>query len=78
MSEAMYYRETRKRAAVPEYDRTLVWLAVLLLGLGLVMVYSSSIAIAEGGRNTGEEMQEFKSGLYYLGKKRSSCVFMQI
>ena len=52
MSEAMYYRETRKRVSVPEYDRTLVWLAVLLLGLGLVMVYSSSIAIAEGGRST--------------------------
>jgi cell division protein FtsW len=48
----MYYRETRKRVSLPEYDRTLVWLAVLLLGLGLVMVYSSSIAIAEGGRNT--------------------------
>lgn len=53
MSEAMYYRETRKRVALPEYDRMLVWLTVLLLGLGIVMVYSSSIAIAEGGRNTG-------------------------
>jgi cell division protein FtsW len=53
MSEAMYYRETRKRVVLPEYDRTLVWLAVLLLGLGVVMVYSSSIAIAEGGRSTG-------------------------
>ena len=49
----MYYRETRRRVAVPEYDRTLVWLVVLLLGLGIVMVYSSSIAIAEAGRNTG-------------------------
>jgi cell division protein FtsW len=49
----MYYRETRKRVVMPEYDRTLVWLAVLLLGLGVVMVYSSSIAIAEGGRATG-------------------------
>ena len=36
----MYYRETRKRVAVPEYDRTLVWLTALLLGLGIVMVYS--------------------------------------
>ena len=53
MSEAMYYRETRKRVALPEYDRALVWLSVLLLGLGIVMVYSSSIAIAEGGRSTG-------------------------
>src|SRR5688572_16645567 len=53
MSEAMYYRETRKRLAPPEYDRTLVWLSVLLLALGVVMVYSASIAIAEGGRSTG-------------------------
>jgi len=38
MSEAMYYRETRKRVVMPEYDRTLVGLAVLLLGLGVGMV----------------------------------------
>ncbi len=49
----MYYRETRKRVSAPEYDRILVWLSILLLGLGIVMVYSSSIAIAEGGRSTG-------------------------
>jgi cell division protein FtsW len=49
----MYYRETRKRAAVPEYDRGLVWCTLLLLALGIVMVYSASIAIAEGGRSTG-------------------------
>jgi 1-acyl-sn-glycerol-3-phosphate acyltransferase len=30
----------------------------------------SLIVFPEGGRNTQEEMQEFKSGLYYLGKKR--------
>ncbi|HEX2826711.1 MAG TPA: putative lipid II flippase FtsW [Burkholderiales bacterium] len=55
MSEAksMYYRETKKRAAQPEYDRALVWCTILLLALGLVMVYSASIAIAEGGRSTG-------------------------
>ena len=53
MSEAMYYRETRKRVVSPEYDSVLVWLIVLLLGLGVVMVYSSSIAIAEAGRGTG-------------------------
>ena len=53
MSAAMYYRETKKRATVDEYDHSLVWSTVLLLGLGLVMVYSSSIAIAEGGRSTG-------------------------
>lgn len=30
----------------------------------------SMIVFPEGGRNTGEEMGEFKSGLYYLSKKR--------
>lgn len=55
MSESLYYRETRKRAVMAEYDRTLVWLAVLLLGIGIVMVYSASIAIAEGNRSTGHQ-----------------------
>lgn len=53
VTTSMYYRETRKRAAVPEYDRALVWATLLLLALGIVMVYSASIAIAEGGRSTG-------------------------
>ena len=63
----MYYRETRRRVAIPDYDRTLVWLSVLLLGLGIVMVYSSSIAIAEAGRNTGYQPT------YYLVRH---CVFV--
>ena len=49
---SMYYTETRKRGIAPEYDRMLVWATVLLLALGMVMVYSASIAIAEGGRST--------------------------
>ena len=51
----MYYAETRQRGAVPEYDRAVVWITVLLLALGMVMVYSASIAIAEGGRATGNQ-----------------------
>ena len=30
----------------------------------------SVIVFPEGGRSTGEDLGEFKSGLYYLGKKR--------
>lgn len=30
----------------------------------------SVIVFPEGGRNINEEMGEFKSGLYYMGKKR--------
>jgi cell division protein FtsW len=36
-----------------EYDAGLMWAALLLLTLGLVMVYSSSIAMAEVSRFTG-------------------------
>jgi cell division protein FtsW len=55
----MYYRESKKRAFVAEYDAALVWCMILLLGLGIVMVYSSSIAIAEGGRATGYQPTYF-------------------
>jgi cell division protein FtsW len=40
------------RSAQPEYDAGLVWSAVALLALGLVMVYSASIATAEASRFT--------------------------
>ena len=49
----MFYTEARLRAPLAEYDQGLVWVALLLLGVGLVMVYSSSIAIAEGSRSSG-------------------------
>lgn len=39
-----------RRLSVAEYDEVLVWIVVALLSIGLVMVYSSSIAIAEAGR----------------------------
>ena len=33
-----------------EYDEALLWVGIVMVGTGLVMVYSASIAIAEGGR----------------------------
>jgi 1-acyl-sn-glycerol-3-phosphate acyltransferase len=38
----------------------------------------SLIVFPEGTRNTGEEMQDFKSGLYYLGKKRPDLELMPV
>jgi 1-acyl-sn-glycerol-3-phosphate acyltransferase len=38
----------------------------------------SLIVFPEGRRNTEEEMQEFKSGLYYLGKKRPDLELMPV
>jgi len=41
------------RVQVAEYDSGVLWAALLLLTFGLVMVYSSSIAIAEASKFTG-------------------------
>ncbi len=46
-------------APAPEFDRSLAWAALLLVSLGLVMVYSSSIATAEAGRYTGNNPAYF-------------------
>jgi cell division protein FtsW len=43
----------RGNQPAPEYDRSLAWAALILVTLGLVMVYSASIAMAEAERFTG-------------------------
>jgi cell division protein FtsW len=59
VSRALHYDALRKPLAIPEYDQVLLWTLLLLLSIGLVMVYSSSIAIAEGARYTGHNPQFF-------------------
>ena len=51
MSVASYVFAQNAPAA--EYDRSLAWAALLLVAIGLVMVYSASIATAEASRFTG-------------------------
>ncbi|MCC7325900.1 MAG: putative lipid II flippase FtsW [Burkholderiales bacterium] len=48
--------ETRTMAA---HDASLAWTTLLLLAFGLVMVYSSSIAMAEASANTGQRAWYF-------------------
>jgi len=55
----VFYTDVKPRAPVAEYDHSVVWTAMLLVGLGLVMVYSASIAIAEGSRATGHQPAYF-------------------
>jgi cell division protein FtsW len=50
----------RERINSPSYDQGLLWVTLILLGIGLVMVYSSSIAIAEADRAVGHNSS------YYL------------
>ncbi|OIO73914.1 MAG: putative lipid II flippase FtsW [Gallionellaceae bacterium CG1_02_56_997] len=52
--------KTRTPPPQSQFDELLAWVFVALLSIGLVMVYSSSIAIAEGGKFTGHQ------ATYYL------------
>ena len=49
----------KERIIAPSYDQGLLWATLLLLGFGLVMVYSSSIALAEADRATGHQSTFF-------------------
>jgi cell division protein FtsW len=76
----MFYTEVKARAPIADYDQSLVWTAVLLLGLGLVMVYSSSIAIAEGSRATGHQPAFYlaRHGLYLAIAVIAALIAFQI
>jgi cell division protein FtsW len=43
----------RERINSPSYDQGFLWAVLCLLGIGLVMVYSASIAIAEADKGVG-------------------------
>lgn len=43
----------RDRINSPSYDQGLLWVVLCLLGIGLIMVYSASIAIAEADKGVG-------------------------
>jgi cell division protein FtsW len=49
------------RHTMPEYDEILTWIVLALLSIGLVMVYSASIATAEESKFTG-----FQSAYYLI------------
>lgn len=50
---------TRRRAYIPSYDEGLLWVTLILLALGLVMVYSASIAIADSSNAFGHNSTYF-------------------
>ena len=48
----IYQNNINSQRLLPNFDHYLIWFAILWLSLGLVMVYSASISIAEEGRGT--------------------------
>ncbi|MGL6040443.1 MAG: putative lipid II flippase FtsW [Deefgea sp.] len=61
MRQIFYQAIKRMRPTMSAYDQALFWCIVLLLTIGLVMVYSSSIAMAEVDKDTG-----FKSNYFLI------------
>lgn len=51
--------QSRERLNAPSYDQMLLWVTFILLGLGLVMVYSASIAMAEADKAVGHQSTYF-------------------
>ncbi|HXF67532.1 MAG TPA: putative lipid II flippase FtsW [Burkholderiales bacterium] len=76
----MLYADFKPRAPLAEYDRSLLWTALLLLGLGLVMVYSASIAIAEASRATGYQPAYYlaRQALYAALGAAAACLAFQV
>jgi cell division protein FtsW len=66
----------KERIAAPSYDQSLLWAALLLLGFGLVMVYSASIALAEADKATGHQSTYFLTRhAVYLGISLIAALF---
>jgi cell division protein FtsW len=51
VSAALWTARPGGAGAVREFDPALLWIGVLLLGIGVVMVYSASVAIADAARH---------------------------
>ena len=60
---------SQKNYNLPIYDYSLIWAALLLIGIGLVMVYSASIDLAAG-------KQEFQYQHYYFLLRQSAYLLI--
>lgn len=76
----IYQTDINNQRMPHDFDQTLVWSAILLLSLGLVMVYSASIAIAEAGRGTGGYAAHFlvRHGAYLLVGLLAGSIAFQV
>ncbi len=61
----MSYQANSQRS-MADFDQILVWTVMILFGLGLVMVYSASIVIAEDSHGTGGNYYLIRHAAYIL------------
>lgn len=76
----MYMLTNRDKINAPSYDQGLLWVTLLLLGFGLVMVYSASIALAEADKMTGHQSTYFmvRHAIYLILALAAGFVAFQI
>jgi cell division protein FtsW len=74
------YADIQGAPTLPSYDRGLLWSALLLTALGLVMVYSASIATAEATRATGNQATYFlmRHGFYLVLSGLAGALAFQV
>lgn len=77
---SMYMLSNRDRIVSATYDASLLWVSLILLGLGLVMVYSASIALAEADKMTGHQPTYFlvRHSIYLAISMAAALVAFQI
>jgi len=70
----------RERRTMLEYDVSLAWCGLLLIALGLVMVYSASIAMAEANAYTGYRSYYYlvRHGLFVVAGLLAGAIAFQI
>jgi cell division protein FtsW len=72
------FQMNSQRKVMAEYDTVLTWIVAALLCIGLVMVYSASIATAEAGKYTGYQPSYYlmRHGMYIcIGLFAGAVVF---
>jgi len=76
----IYQYDIRGKKNLPDFDQSLIWSSILLLSLGLVMVYSASISIAEAGRGTNGHPAHFlaRHGAYLAVGLLTGLVAFQV
>lgn len=76
----MYMLSSRDRIVSATYDASLLWVTLILLGLGLVMVYSSSIALAEADKMTGHQPTYFlvRHSIYLVISVMAAVIAFQV
>ncbi len=80
MAHRPFTVRTRTRPPQAQYDELLFWVLAALLALGMVMVYSASIATAEAGKFTGYQPAYFllRHGMYIAAGLLAGLLAFQV